>query len=77
MTKITDNDCVDRYSIYVVDGLKSIGWITKWKPPRLAEVSFDFRSARKFTAEEAALARETLNRFGVMNGVFSSTDIID
>lgn len=65
----------DNYCVYVVNGWTNIGWITRWNPPLDSAVSFDFRAAKRFDAKTAYSISESLNRFGILNGVFTECGV--
>lgn len=73
-TKVVDSDSCDRYAIYILDGWRKVGWVSRWEPPMNAEVSLDFRDAKKFDDIDAAFALDTLNHFGVAAEVFARTE---
>lgn len=62
------------YAVYVCDGYKRVGFITRWNTMDFA-TSLDAKDLRPFTVEEAMEAHKVLNFHGIAHSILAMTDI--
>ena len=62
------------YAVYVCDGYKRVGFITRWNTMDFA-TSLDAKDWHPFTAEEAMEAHKVLNFHGIAHSILAMTDI--
>lgn len=63
------------YAIYVCDGYKHVGFITRWDVMDFA-TSLDARDWHPFTSEEVWKVHKILNFHGIAHSVLAMTDIL-
>ena len=62
------------YTVYVCDGYKRVGFITRWNTMDFA-TSLDAKDRRPFTAEEALAAHKVLNFHGIAHSILAMAEV--